>query len=51
MRPPSQNDDTNELFFKELRETSRSTALVLMGDFNPLKGTCQMLIGNITQLT
>ncbi|GAB0206625.1 mitochondrial enolase superfamily member 1 [Grus japonensis] len=33
-RPPSQDDITDELFFKELREASRSTALVLMGDFN-----------------
>ncbi|GAB0208021.1 mitochondrial enolase superfamily member 1 [Grus japonensis] len=33
-RPPSQDDATDELFFKELREASRSTALVLMGDFN-----------------
>ncbi|GAB0204012.1 mitochondrial enolase superfamily member 1 [Grus japonensis] len=33
-RPPSQADTNNELFFKELREASRSTALVLMGDFN-----------------
>ncbi|GAB0177896.1 hypothetical protein GRJ2_000254900 [Grus japonensis] len=33
-RPPSQDDATDELFFKELREASKSTALVLMGDFN-----------------
>ncbi|KAK4807054.1 hypothetical protein QYF61_018395 [Mycteria americana] len=31
---PSQNDDTDELFYKELREISRSVALVLTGDFN-----------------
>jgi len=35
-RPPSQDDDTNELFFEELRNTSRSVALVLMGN-----STCQ----------
>ncbi|GAB0182550.1 hypothetical protein GRJ2_000720300 [Grus japonensis] len=33
-RPPSQDDATDELFFKELREASRSTALVFIGDFN-----------------
>lgn len=33
-RSPSQEDDTDELFYKELREISRSVALVLMGDFN-----------------
>ncbi|GAB0186949.1 hypothetical protein GRJ2_001160200 [Grus japonensis] len=33
-RPHSQNDTTYELFFRELRDASRSTALVLMGDFN-----------------
>lgn len=33
-RPPSQDDNTNELFFKELRDISRSAALVLMGNFN-----------------
>ena len=33
-RPPGQDDDTHELFFEEPRDTSRSTALVLMGDFN-----------------
>ncbi|GAB0199842.1 hypothetical protein GRJ2_002449600 [Grus japonensis] len=33
-RPPSQDNAINELFFNELREASRSTALVLMGDFN-----------------
>lgn len=33
-RPPRQDDDTDELFFKDLRDTSRSAALVLMGDSN-----------------
>ncbi|KAJ7410618.1 rna-directed dna polymerase from mobile element jockey-like [Pitangus sulphuratus] len=33
-RPPSQDDDVDKLFFEELRDTSKSTALVLMGDFN-----------------
>lgn len=33
-RPPRQDDDTDELFLKELRDTSRSTVLVLMGDFS-----------------
>ncbi|KAJ7402361.1 mitochondrial fission process protein 1 [Pitangus sulphuratus] len=33
-RPPSQDDVANELLFEELRDTSRSTGLVLMGDFN-----------------
>ncbi|KAJ7426117.1 mitochondrial fission process protein 1 [Willisornis vidua] len=33
-RPPSQDNDTNKIFFEELRDTSKSTALVLMGDFN-----------------
>ncbi|RMC04911.1 hypothetical protein DUI87_18086 [Hirundo rustica rustica] len=31
-RPPGQ--DTDELFFEELRDSSKSTALVLMGEFN-----------------
>ncbi|GAB0203247.1 hypothetical protein GRJ2_002790300 [Grus japonensis] len=31
---PSQGDNTNELSYKELRDISRSAALVLMGDFN-----------------
>lgn len=35
-RPSSQDNDTSELFFKELRDTSISTALVLMGDLNLL---------------
>ena len=33
-QPPSQDDDINELFYKESRDISRSTALVLMDDFN-----------------
>lgn len=33
-RSPSQDDDTDELFYKELREISRSVALVFMVDFN-----------------
>lgn len=33
-RPPSQDDDVEELLFKELRDTSRSSTLVLKGDFN-----------------
>ena len=33
-QPPSQDDNTDELFYKELRNLSRSAALVLMGDFN-----------------
>ncbi|KAJ7417868.1 hypothetical protein WISP_62321 [Willisornis vidua] len=33
-RPPSHDEDADELFFKELRDTSKSTALVLVGDFN-----------------
>ncbi|KAJ7409031.1 hypothetical protein BTVI_58107 [Pitangus sulphuratus] len=31
-RPPSQDDDANELIFEELQDTSKATALVLMGD-------------------
>ena len=30
-RPLSQDDDTDELFFKELRDTSKSSALALIG--------------------
>lgn len=33
-RPSSQDNDSNELFFEEQRNTSKSTALVLMGDFD-----------------
>lgn len=34
-RPPSQDDDTSEIFFKEVRETSGFTALVLWGTSAP----------------
>lgn len=33
-RPPAQDDNIDELIFAELRDASRSTPLVLMGDFN-----------------
>ncbi|KAK4819807.1 hypothetical protein QYF61_011601 [Mycteria americana] len=33
-RPPNQDEETDELFYKELGEASRSLALVLVGDFN-----------------
>lgn len=33
-RPPGQDDSADKLFFTELREASRLTPLVLMGDFN-----------------
>ena len=33
-RSPSQDDDTNVLFYKELREICRSVALTLMVDFS-----------------
>jgi len=33
-RPPSQDGDADELFSKEFRDTSGSTDLVLMGNFN-----------------
>lgn len=33
-RPSSQNNDTNKLSFEQLRDASKSTALVLMEDFN-----------------
>ncbi|KAK4806437.1 hypothetical protein QYF61_013930 [Mycteria americana] len=33
-RPPSQDEETDELFYKQLGEASRSLALVLVGDFN-----------------
>ena len=33
-RPPNQDDDTDELFFEELRHTLRSTTLVLIGEFD-----------------
>lgn len=31
-RPPRQDDDTDKLFFKDLRDTSTSAALVLIWD-------------------
>ncbi|KAK4813002.1 hypothetical protein QYF61_004178 [Mycteria americana] len=33
-RPPNQDEGTDELFYKQLGEASRSLALVLVGDFN-----------------
>ncbi|PKU42645.1 mitochondrial fission process protein 1 [Limosa lapponica baueri] len=33
-RPPSQNVDIDEIFYKQLGKVSRSLALVLVGDFN-----------------
>ncbi|KAK4826301.1 hypothetical protein QYF61_007148 [Mycteria americana] len=33
-RPPNQDEETDELFHKQLGEASRSLALVLVGDFN-----------------
>ncbi|KAK4825246.1 hypothetical protein QYF61_025645, partial [Mycteria americana] len=35
-RPPNQDEETDELFYKQLGEASRSLALVLVGDFNLL---------------
>ncbi|KAJ7426731.1 hypothetical protein WISP_13216 [Willisornis vidua] len=32
-RPPSQDNGVKEFLFEELRDTSKSTALILMGDF------------------
>ncbi|KAJ7428091.1 mitochondrial fission process protein 1 [Willisornis vidua] len=32
--PPGEDDDTGKLFIQELRDTSKSTTPVLMGDFN-----------------
>lgn len=32
-RPPCQDDDTNVLLFKKVRDTSKSTTLVLVGEF------------------
>ncbi|KAK4822072.1 hypothetical protein QYF61_009333 [Mycteria americana] len=34
IKPPSQDEETDELFYKQLGEASRSLALVLVGDFN-----------------
>ncbi|KAK4806641.1 hypothetical protein QYF61_021237 [Mycteria americana] len=33
-RPPNQDEETDEQFYKQLGEASRSLALVLLGDFN-----------------
>ncbi|KAK4810673.1 hypothetical protein QYF61_007473 [Mycteria americana] len=33
-RPPNQDEETDNLFYKQLGEASRSLALVLVGDFN-----------------
>ncbi|KAK4810586.1 hypothetical protein QYF61_007323 [Mycteria americana] len=33
-RPPNQDEETDEIFYKQLGEASRSLALVLGGDFN-----------------
>ncbi|KAK4830017.1 hypothetical protein QYF61_008280 [Mycteria americana] len=33
-RPPNQDEETDELFYKQLGEASRSLALVLVGDFD-----------------
>ena len=33
-QPPSRGDTTDELFYKQLRDLSRSAALVLISDFN-----------------
>jgi len=33
-RPPKQDEEVNEVFYKRLAEVSQSLALVLMGDFN-----------------
>ena len=33
-RPPSQDEETDEVFCEQLAEAARSPALVLMGDFN-----------------
>ncbi|KAK4815560.1 hypothetical protein QYF61_004077 [Mycteria americana] len=35
-RPPNQDEETDELFYKQLGEASRPLALVLVGDFNLL---------------
>ncbi|KAK4817214.1 hypothetical protein QYF61_003738 [Mycteria americana] len=35
-RPPNQDEEADELFYKQLGEASRSLALVLVGDFNLL---------------
>ena len=33
-RPPNQDDEADEIFYKQLGEVSQSLALVLVGDFN-----------------
>ena len=33
-RPSNQDEETDEIFYKQLGEVSQSLALVLMGDFN-----------------
>ena len=33
-RPPSQDEEADEIFYKQLGEVSQSLPLVLMGDFN-----------------
>ncbi|KAK4823326.1 hypothetical protein QYF61_000928 [Mycteria americana] len=38
-RPPSQDEEAGEIFYKHLGEVSQSLALVLVGDFN-LPGVC-----------
>ncbi|KAJ7397530.1 hypothetical protein BTVI_134533 [Pitangus sulphuratus] len=47
-RPPSQDNDIDEFFFEELRDTSKSTALVLMGDFNLPKINLEHLTAGTT---
>lgn len=44
-RIPSWDYDTEKLFFEELKDPSKSTALVLMWDFN-----LPEITGSITQL-
>ncbi|PKU29725.1 rna-directed dna polymerase from mobile element jockey- hypothetical protein [Limosa lapponica baueri] len=36
MRPPNQDEEADEIFYKQMGEVSRSLVLVLMGDFNLL---------------
>ncbi|KAJ7416492.1 adaptin ear-binding coat-associated protein 1 [Willisornis vidua] len=40
-RPPGQDYDVDKLFLDELRDTSKSTALVLMGNFNLPEINCE----------
>lgn len=40
-QPLSWDDDTNELFLKELRDICRADTLVLMGDFNLSDMNCE----------